>query len=90
MLQNLLVGIENLGENFKNMQEEMAAWQTSHQKSEGEYQRMNEELLKEIPLSAPAEVRPEIVVTPQVVFVPAASTSQFTVPTPVTVSQSLG
>ena len=37
VLQNLLVGIENLGENFKNMQEEMVAWQTGCQNAEGEY-----------------------------------------------------
>ena len=37
VLQNLLVGIENLGENFKNMQEEMVAWQTGYQNAEGEY-----------------------------------------------------
>ena len=30
VLQNLLVGIEKLGENFKNMQEEMVAWQISY------------------------------------------------------------
>ena len=90
VLQNLLVGIENLGENFKNMQEEMVAWQTSYQNAEGEYQRMNEELLQEIPLLAPAEVRPEIAVTSPVVSVPAISTSQFTVPAPVCVPQSLG
>ena len=75
VLQNLLVGIENLGENFKCMQEEIVAWQTSSQNAEGEYQRMNEELLQEIPLSAPAEVRPEIAVTSPVVSVPAVSTS---------------
>ena len=77
MLQNLLVGIENLGENFKNMQEEMVAWHTSYQNSEGEYHCMNEELLQEIPLSAPVESRP---VTSPIVFVPTAPTSQFTVP----------
>ena len=64
------MGIENLGENFKNMQEEMVTWQTGYQNAEGEYQRMNEELFQEIPLSAPAEVRPEIAVTPPVVSVP--------------------
>ena len=30
VLQNLLVGIENLGENCKNMQKEMVTWQTSY------------------------------------------------------------
>ena len=54
MLQNLLVGIESLGESFKNMQEEMVTWQTSHQNTDEEYRTMNEELLQEIPLLAPA------------------------------------
>ena len=49
VLQNLLVGIENLGENFKTMQAEMIAWQSDYHHAEGEYQRMNEELLQEIP-----------------------------------------
>ena len=53
----------------------MVAWQTCYQNAEGEYQRMNEELLQEIPLSAPVEVRQEIAVTPLVVSVPAISTS---------------
>ena len=51
---------------------------------------MNEELLQEIPLSAPAEVRPKIAVAPPVVSVPAVPTSQFTVPAPVGVPQSSG
>ena len=58
--------------------------------AEGEYQRMNEELLQEIPLSAPAEVRPEIAVTSPVAFVPTVSTSQFIVPALVGVPQSSG
>ena len=90
VLQNLLVGIENLGENFKNIQEEIVAWQTSYQNAEGGYQRMNEELLQEIPLSAPTKVRPEIAVTSPVVSVPTVSTSQFTVPAPICVPQSSG
>ena len=58
VLQNLLVGIENLGDNFKHMQEKMVTWQTSYQNAEEEYHTMNEALLQEIPLSAPADVRP--------------------------------
>ena len=38
-LHNLLVGIENLGENVKNMQEEMIAWQAGYQEAEREYDR---------------------------------------------------
>ena len=90
VLQNLLVGIENLGENFKNMQEEMLAWQIGYQNAEGEYHHMNEELLQEIPLSAPAEVGPESAVTLLVASVPPVPTSQFIVPALVSVPQSSG
>ena len=45
-LHNLLVGIENLGENVKNMQEEMIAWQAGYQEAEREYEEMNEDLLR--------------------------------------------
>ena len=90
VLQNLLVGIENLGENFKNMQEEMVTWQTSYQNAEGEYHRMNEELLQEIPLSAPANVRPENAVNPPVFSSPLVSTPQNAVPTSVNLPSSSG
>ena len=56
--------MENLGENVKNMQEEMVAWQSGYQDAEREYKKMNEQLLQEAPLPAPA-VRPEGSVTPQ-------------------------
>ena len=78
-LHNLLVGIENLGENVKNMQEEMIAWQAGYQEAEREYENMNEELLQEVPLPALA-VRPQGVVNPSPVSVPPVQTSQFTVP----------
>ena len=78
-LHNLLVGIENLGENVKNMHEEMIAWQTGYQEAEREYQNMNEALLQEVPLPAPA-VRPQGVVNPPPVSVPPIKTAQFTVP----------
>ena len=61
VLQNLLVGIEILGENFKIMQAEMIEWQSDYHAAEGEYQRMNEELLQEIPLTSQAESRPKSV-----------------------------
>ena len=44
-LHSLLVSIENLGENVKNMQEEMVAWQSGYQDAEREYKKMNEQLL---------------------------------------------
>ena len=62
-LHNLLVGIENLGENVKGMQEEMVAWQSGYQDAEREYQAMNEELLQEVSLPAPA-IRPKRSVNP--------------------------
>ena len=41
-LNSLLVGIENLGNNFKKMQEDMVAWQAGYHEAEREYQEMNE------------------------------------------------
>ena len=79
VLQNLLVGIENLGKNFKTMQAEMIAWQSDYHRAEGEYQRMNEELLQEIPLASQAETRPEPI-NPPAIFFPPASNTQCTVP----------
>ena len=75
-LHNLLVGIENLGENVKNMQEEMIAWQSGYQEAEREYEEMHEDLLKEVPPPAQA-VRPQEVVNPLPVSVPLVPTSQF-------------
>ena len=89
VLQNLPVGIENLGENFKTMQSEIIAWQTEYHDAEGEYQRMNEELLQEVPLASQAELRPESVNPPAVSFPPMFST-QFTVPAVVSSPQSSG
>ena len=80
-LHNLLVGIENLGENVKNMQEEMIAWQSGYQEAEREYEEMHEDLLKEVPPPAQA-VRPQEVVNPLPVSVPLVPTSQFTIPSP--------
>ena len=77
-LHNLLVGIENLGKNVKNMQEEMITWQAGYQDAEREYQDMNEELLQEVPLPTPAS-RPEVFVNPPPVSIPPAMTSQFKV-----------
>ena len=89
VLQNLLAGIKNLGENFKTMQVEMIAWQSDYHHAEGEYQRMNEELLQEIPLASPAESRPESVNPPAVSFPPVSNT-QFTVPVVLSSPQSIG
>ena len=63
-LKDLLVGIENLGENFKTMQQEMNAWQSGYQEAEAEYREINEQILKEAPLASRAEIRPAITVNP--------------------------
>ena len=49
-LETLLVGIENLGDNMKKMQEEMLQWQGDVNEAEQGYEKMEEELLKEIPI----------------------------------------
>ena len=36
-LNSLLVGIENLGDNFKKMQEDMVSWQAGYHEAEREY-----------------------------------------------------
>ena len=57
----------------------MIAWQASYQEAERGYKEMNEELLQEVPLPAPA-VRPQGIVNSPPVSVPPVKTSQFTVP----------
>ena len=69
MLQTLLVGIENMGENFKKLQEDMVNWQSDYQNAEREYAQMNEGLLQEVPLSVPGVTRPETAVIPPIVSV---------------------
>ena len=73
LLQNLLVGVENMGENLKNFREEF-------QNAERVYEDVNEELLAEVPLSAPAVSGPS-----QISFT-TVPTSQFPVPINPTVS----
>ena len=89
VLQNLLVRIENFRENFKTMQAEMIAWQEEYQNAEGEYQRMNAELLQEVPLASKAELKPGPANPPTVSFPPIIST-QFTVPAVISTPQSSG
>ena len=79
-LNNLLVEIENLGDNFKKMQEDMVTWQAGYHEAEKEYQEMNEQLMQEVPLSAPAETRLEDAVNSPIVSMPPITTSQFTIP----------
>ena len=48
LLQNLLVGIENMGENFEKLREDMELWQSpEYQDVEREYEQMNRELMEE-------------------------------------------
>ena len=51
---------------------------------------MNEDLLQEVSLSVPATTRPETAANPPIVSLPQVSTSQFSVPHSVNVSQSAG
>ena len=88
MLQTLLVGIENMGENAKKLQEVMVNWQSDYQNAEREYEKMNEDLLQEVSLSVPAVTRPENAANPPIVSLPQVSTPQFSVPQSVSVSQS--
>ena len=49
LLQNVLVGIENMGENLKKLREDMELWQTpEYQDAEREYVQMNSELMEEV------------------------------------------
>ena len=82
MLQIILVGMENMGKNFKQLQENMDYWQMPENPNvEAEHQRFNEELLKEVPLSIPVTLEPmtenasPVISFPQVVT-PVSSSSQ--------------
>ena len=45
MLQTVLVGIENMGENVKKLQEDMVTWLSDYQNAERAYEQMNKDLL---------------------------------------------
>ena len=70
VLQTLLVGIENMGENVKKLQEDMVNWHSDYQNAEREYEQMNADLLQEVPLSVPAVTRPENAANPPIVSLP--------------------
>ena len=53
LLQNLLVGMENLGENVKQLREEMNAW------GEPEGPEILDELMKEVPMVSSASEQPQ-------------------------------
>ena len=39
LLQTLLVAMENMGDNFKKLREDMVTWQTDYQNAEREYEQ---------------------------------------------------
>ena len=54
LVLTILVGMENLGENFKQLQENMDYWHMpENPNAETEHQKLNEELLREVSLSVP-------------------------------------
>ena len=58
ILQTLLVGMENLGEHFKQLQADLEHWKSpAYQDAEREYAEMNQNLLQEVSLSVPAVSR---------------------------------
>ena len=64
MLENLLIGIENMSENVKQCREEMEEWRNSNiQEADRVYQETAADLLQEISLIVPAVSEPEIAVT---------------------------
>ena len=69
LLQNLLVGVENMGENLKKFREEI-------HNTEREYQEMNAELLTEVSPSVPAATEPM-----QTSFTPVSAPQFFVNPT---------
>ena len=66
----MLTGVENLGDNVRNLQEEMVSWQTGYHEEEEEYANLNEQLLQEVPL---APVNPEPTVNVSLPEVPTFS-----------------
>ena len=73
LMQTLLVGMENLGEHFKQLQAEMENWKSPEfQETEREYAELNKNLLKEVSLTVPAVTEP-----------PNVAGSPSVIPTPV-------
>ena len=84
LLQNLLVGIENMGGNFKKLREDMGLWQSpEYQAAEREYKQMNQEVMEEVTLSAPAISEPN-----PTSVAPHVSVPQFSAPLSVNIPQS--
>ena len=78
LMQTLLVGMENLGEHFKQLQADLEHWKSpAYQEAEREYEEMNQNLLQEVSLSVPAVTEPENAAIPPNVSIPPV----FTAPT---------
>ena len=76
MLQNLLIGLKNMGENIKHLGEELEIWRNSGNQdaAEREYHEMNTELLQEASLSFPAISEPVLnFSSPMSMFTPTSS-----------------
>ena len=87
-VQTILVGMENLGENFKQLQESLDCWKPpENPKAEAEHQRLNAELLKEVSLSVRTiSGSMEVDVNP-VVSYPWVTAQSFSIPQIVNPSQ---
>ena len=61
MLQNLLIGIENMGDSIKQFKADMEEWRNPdfRAKAEREYQETAAELMQEVPLSFPGISEPQ-------------------------------
>ena len=76
ILQNLLIGLENMGENVKHLGEKIENWRNSELQdaAEREYQEMNAALLQEVSFSFPAISEPvQNFSAPMSMFTPASS-----------------
>ena len=78
LMKTLLVGMENLGEHFKQLQADLEHWKSpAYQEAEREYEEMNQNLLQEVSLSVPAVLEPANAAIPPNVSIPPV----FTAPT---------
>ena len=65
LLKDLLVGIENLGENLKSINQELDSWSNPEvQEAEREYAEVERQLLAEVPISNPVSAGPSGTNTP--------------------------
>ena len=84
LMQTLLVGMENFGEHFKQLQADMEHWKSpTYQEAEREYAELNQNLLQEVSLTVPPVTEPPNVVgspniiTPPVFAAPEVPGSPF-------------